>query len=281
VDAFAEANDPQLSKLRGRNPLVLVPIANPKGAPAMVAMAYALSAPNVGRVLLLTVVRVPEEIDIEQVPDSVASAQEILHGALTTSLTRGYKPEVLMTVSSAPWTEIVRVARLHRCESLLVGLSKLTAETALEDLLNEIDCDVTVLRAPPEWTLQEVRRVLVPVSRRVEGDRLRARLLGSLARNREIEVTYFRVVPPSTDEAEVNAIREVLARLATDEIPGAASVEVLRSESTVDAVAQRAQVCDIVVVNLHRHRGRRLFGEVALQIAHEVPCATAMISRRG
>jgi nucleotide-binding universal stress UspA family protein len=280
VDAYAEANDPQLSQLRGRNPLVLVPIANPKGTPAMVAMAYALSAPTVGRVLLLTVVRVPEQVAGEGVPESVAAAQQVLHGALTTSLARGYKPEVLMTVSTAPWSEIVRVARVHRCESLLVGLSKLEAEAALENLLNAIDCDVTVLRAPPDWMLQDVRRVLVPVGNRVQGDPLRARLLGSLARNRSIDVTFLGVASPDSTDSEVAFVRQGLARLATDEMPGAAKVEVVRSADVVGAVAQRAEDCDVVILGLARHHGRRLFGEVALQIAHRVPCAVAMISRR-
>ena len=280
VDAFAEANDPHLSQLRGRNPLVLVPIANPQGAPAMVGMAYSLSAPTVGRVLLLTVVRVPEELEPQHVPESVAAAQQVLRGALTTSLERGYKPEVLMTVSTSPWPEIVRVARLHRCESLLVGLSRLEGEAALENLLNEIDCDVTVLHSPPEWSLQQVRRVLVPVGHRMQGDRLRARLLGSLARNRSIEVTFLAVVPPTTDDTELGGMRDAVARLATDEMPGAARVEVVRSEDVIGSVAERAEGCDIVILGLQRHRGRRLFSEVALQIARLVPCASAMISRR-
>src|SRR5690606_2540166 len=100
------------------------------------------------------------------------------------------------------------------------------------------------------------------------------------ARNRSIEVTFLRILPPSVDEAEVTAVREALARLANDEMPGAAGVEVVRSEDVIGAVAERAEGCDVVVLGLHRHRGRRLFGEVALQIAHLVPCAAAMISRR-
>ena len=60
VDASAEALDPQLLQMRGRSPLVLVPVANPQNAAAMVAVAHALSPPSVGRVLLLSVVRSPE-----------------------------------------------------------------------------------------------------------------------------------------------------------------------------------------------------------------------------
>lgn len=51
VDASAIAMDPQLLRLRGRSPLVLVPIANPANAEAMVVVANALTPPGMGRVL--------------------------------------------------------------------------------------------------------------------------------------------------------------------------------------------------------------------------------------
>ncbi|MFI5322043.1 MAG: hypothetical protein ACHQ6U_00605 [Thermodesulfobacteriota bacterium] len=41
-DASSEGFDPELVKLRGRSPLVLVPIANPTNAAAMVTVANAL-----------------------------------------------------------------------------------------------------------------------------------------------------------------------------------------------------------------------------------------------
>ncbi|MEJ2096188.1 MAG: amino acid permease [Deltaproteobacteria bacterium] len=56
VDASAAAQDPNLFLLRGSSPLVLVPIANPENAHAMVEVANALTPPEVGRVLLLSIV---------------------------------------------------------------------------------------------------------------------------------------------------------------------------------------------------------------------------------
>jgi hypothetical protein len=59
-DASVQAQDPYLVQMRGRSPLVLVPIANPANAEAMVAVANALAPPRVGRVLLLSVVNQPD-----------------------------------------------------------------------------------------------------------------------------------------------------------------------------------------------------------------------------
>lgn len=45
-DASSEGFDPELVKLRGRSPLVLVPIANWTNAAAMVTVANALAPPR-------------------------------------------------------------------------------------------------------------------------------------------------------------------------------------------------------------------------------------------
>ena len=49
--------NPDLARLRGRSPLVLVPIANPERAASLVDVAATLRTPGTGRVLLLSVVR--------------------------------------------------------------------------------------------------------------------------------------------------------------------------------------------------------------------------------
>ena len=159
VDAYTQARDPDLVRLRGRSPLVLVPVANPKSAPAMVAVAGALAPPAVGRVLLLSVMQRPESVKDSEPPAPLVAAQRVLEEALTASLANGHSPEALMTIAPAPWAEISRVARSHRCESLLVGLSKIDGDgdggKHLEGLLNDVDCDVAVLRAPPGWRLEQ------------------------------------------------------------------------------------------------------------------------------
>jgi hypothetical protein len=58
ADATAEARDPDLARLRGRSPLVLVPIANPASAASMVGVAATVRTPGVGRILLLSTRRI-------------------------------------------------------------------------------------------------------------------------------------------------------------------------------------------------------------------------------
>ncbi len=163
VDASAEALDPHLLQMRGRSPLVLVPVANPQNAAALVTVAQALSPPGVGRVLLLSVVRTPEEgWQAGEPPQSLLDTRAVLQEAVTASFAAGLSPEALTTIAPQPWPEIIRVSRVHLCESLLLGLSDVNS-AHLEELISSVACDVVVLHAPPDWQLEAVHRVLVPI----------------------------------------------------------------------------------------------------------------------
>jgi len=292
VDAFAEAVDPELVRYRGRSPLVLVPVANPKSAPALAALAGALAPRAVGRVLLLSVVRhrggIGDE-DADTVGRAVKLAQESMHEALTSSLVAGRTPEALITVAPEPWDEIARVADTYRCESMLLGLHSLDqapegvegegGEAPLERLLNDVHCDVSIIRALPGWHLEQTRRVLIPVGGKGVQDELRARLLGSLCRTGPRELTFLGVLPADAADDEVVETRASLTHLAALESPTASEVLVLRADDVVGAIAGRAEQADLVILGLPRLRGRKLIGKLAVRVAEEVRCATIMISR--
>ncbi|MEE8299653.1 MAG: amino acid permease, partial [Thermodesulfobacteriota bacterium] len=123
VDASAEGYDPRLVSLRGRSPVVLVPIVNPSHAVPMVAVASALAPPITGRVLLLSVVRTPEDWNPETHPEKLNNTQRVLKESLSASFGLGLIPEVLTTVATEPWDEIIRVSHAYSCESLLLGLT--------------------------------------------------------------------------------------------------------------------------------------------------------------
>ena len=152
VDAQAQGHDPLLLRMRGQSPLVLVPIANPASAPALVTVANAITPPDVGRVLLLSVVTTPDDWgEGDERPRQLVYAQEVLGEALSASFPLGLSPEALTTIAPHPWREIDRVARVHGCAALVLGLSRISERvegTALEELLASSDRDTVILRAP-------------------------------------------------------------------------------------------------------------------------------------
>ena len=279
IDAGDVARNPLRSQARGQNPLVLLPIANPASAAGLVSVAHALTPPKIGRVLLLFVVRKGSA------DQALKTAQEALGQTLTASFKSEMYPEALTTVADDPWTEIGRVARTRDCQSLLMGMSKLT-ETEhgqhLESLMSSVDSDVVVLRAGPAWQVESARRILVPVGGKSNQDELRARLLGSLSRTAEREVIFLRVIGMSVSDPEALKMEEELERVAMGEAPGFGKVRIVRSDNAIGEVISQCEDADLTIIGVQRMGKRKKhFGRFAMQVVQATTSATILISRRG
>jgi APA family basic amino acid/polyamine antiporter len=284
ADASVEARDPQLARLRGRSPLVLVPVANPASAASLVAVAGALRTPGVGRLLLLSVVQPPEGA-MDAGGTASRDAATIVSESLDASFARDLAPEVTFRVSTDPWLEIARVARLRRCETLLLGLPRIATpgvQARVEELMARVDSDVVVLRAGPHWRIVDAERILIPLGGRRDHSHLRARLLSSLERAHPRRVSFVRVLPTSVPEDARRRVERDLRALARDEAAGPHEVELVRSDDVAGELARRAAASDLVILGIRREdRRRRAFGEVPLQIARQTEVPLILISRRG
>ena len=280
VDAGAEVMDPHLARLRGRNPLVLVPIANPASAKGLVTLANALAPPGGGRALMLSVVS-PIQLKNGRYLDDF---QKVLGEILASSVTTGVTPEALTTVAPLPREEISRVARLHQCESLLLGFGDVEATASIEKLeliMGMVDCDVSVLRAPSGWQPDNVQRILLPVGGHYDQSKLRARLLGSLCRQRDTTLTYLRVMPEATSPEEERRASLEVDKLARDEAPVTARTIIARDGDIAAQVEKHSKDYDLVILGLHQpKRQKRRFGHVALDIADRCSCPLILIGER-
>ena len=194
MDASSTAADPELVTLRGRVPLVLVPIANPRNAEAMIRLADALVPAGFGRVLVHNVVVAGNDWNPESDDTPISRSQSVMNEMLRASTRVGIRAEALTTVAPSPMEEISRVSKLHQCEVVLLGLSKIGDDndgSSLEWLLSTVAADVVVLRAGVNWQLQNAKRILVPIAGRGGHDYLLARLLASLVRSSQREVTFL------------------------------------------------------------------------------------------
>lgn len=282
VDAGDMARNPLRSVARGVNPLVLLPIANPDSAVGLVSIAHALTPPNIGRVLLLSVIRKTDGDPGEE----LKKTQAALGQTLTASFRQDMYPESLATVATDPWGEIARVARTRDCRSLLLGMSKLDEQSPtaghLEKLMSDVDSDVVVLRANAEWQLENAKRILVPVGGKGYQDELRARMLGSLSRTAEREVTYLRVLSGKVDDGDFKRIEKELKRFAQGEAPGFNRVVLVRSENAMDEVIKECEKSDLTIIGVQRlGRRKKLFGNFAMQVVKQTSKALMLISRRG
>jgi len=288
IDAEHEGADPDLVRLRGRRPLVLAPIANPENAEALVTVAHALAPPEVGRVLMLTVVvRVRDEAADALTDDAlIDNAQRVLSASLRSSLALGLEPEAMTVVADDPWQAITRVARTHACEVVLLGLSKLDDAATLahvDGLLADVGSDVVILRAPPGWHLERVERVVVPFAGGAQQETLRARLLGALARLATPRVTFVRVLPRSVSEASCHRAERALTRALEGRELGRVSGVCIRSDDPVATVVEAATGADLIVLGLpKRDVDQGALGGFARALLAALPpsCAVLMIHRK-
>ncbi len=140
---------------------------------------------------------------LDEEPSALRDAEVILGESLQYSLESSLVTETLFTIATDVWPEISRVARLHRCETVLLGLPHLAGariEDKLEGLIADLDADVVVLRAPRRWRMTDAQRVLIPLGGRADHSQPRARLIASLSRSRERSLTFLETVSPTTSE---------------------------------------------------------------------------------
>jgi len=284
-DAASESTDPDLLELRGRSPLVLVPIANPANAGTMALLAACITPPRMGRVLLLSVTSLPAGEEHEN--DELMTTADVLRQSIGAAIRERVRVEGLVTVSANPWTEIIRVARTHRCASVLLGMTDLTDAAVrgrLEDLASHLPGNVVIFRAPRNWHPRSVHNVLVPIGGRVVHNALRARLLNGLRRrvDGELMVRYLLVLPMSTSEKERQRAERLWSRLVTDETTTNSKVSAVLNHDVASAISDAAAAADLVVFGLNTpDPRRRVFGSLTTRVIQNIKCAVMVIGQRG
>ncbi len=282
TDASEQALDPDLLRLRGLSPLVLLPITNPANAESMVFVANALAPPVVGRVLLLTIIQSKGEKD--EVLDRLANSQEVTLHALLTSLHTGMRPDTLTTIANEPWEEIERVARVHNCRSLLIGLSSLAdlqTNQNLEKLVKRVKCDVVVFRQPfSGWQVTQAKNILVPVAGFGSHDSLRARIVASIWRNSQPEITFLQILPKSSSREVVKKNQKKLEQFSRQIIPGSTTAKIVLSDNVQEELINQANQHDLMIMGLGKPGpNQKAFGNIVLELAEKTQKGLIFISK--
>ncbi|MEX2565832.1 MAG: hypothetical protein WD431_07820, partial [Cyclobacteriaceae bacterium] len=283
MDASEEALHPELIKLRGLNPLVLVPIVNPENAGSKIFLANSLSPPRFGRVLLLSVVlKNQEKIKFEK---ALENNQKAMFKAITASASSGLDPDTLITIAEEPWKEMARVAKLHRCKSILIGLSNITElhiRNNIEKLVQTVECDVVIFRQPfSGWEISDVKKILVPVAGFSEHDLLRARILASLWRENHPKVSFVQILPTNTPTEVVAKSRKKLDSFASQIIPEKTDARVYLDDNPKELLISLSNKSDLVILGLTKPGPNRpVLGSLPIALATDTSCGLIFISRK-
>lgn len=283
MDATDEALDPEIVRLRGLQPLVLLPISNPANAESMVFVANALAPPVVGRVLLLSIVT-PSD-DGSELERRLTNNRDAMQQALMASFDSGMRPDALTTIANEPWEEIERVTKVHQCRSMLLGLSSLSdlqTTDNLERLIQRVRCDVVVFRQPyPGWKISQARKVLIPVAGHQSHDALRARVAASLWRTVQPEFTFVQIMPPGTSEKDQQSQLMSLERFAGRIIPQKSDCRIVVSGTVRETLVDLTDSHDLVIMGLGKSgANNKVFGQIPIEMAEKTDTALIFISHK-
>jgi basic amino acid/polyamine antiporter, APA family len=290
LDEAVAGGDPRFGWLRGSRMSVLVPLANPARAGGLASVAAALAPPRVGRVLLHQVVVAGVETGEAGLRTAMQEGNAALSNALVRTRRDGVETELLLTVAAEPWDEIARIAREHEVSSVLLGLAQAPgggegAEEAgspahpIDRLMARLPCDVALLHAGDDFDLNRVRRVLIPLSGRNDHDRLRARVIGTLARKGVEELGFLHVLGPDASPVAERRALAALQLYVQDEARGHGRAEVATAADPIAEVVSRAGGYDLLMLGITRPRGSQSrIGALLARMVREAPCPVLIVS---
>lgn len=281
ADVSEEARNPEIIRLRGNSPLLLLPISNPANVISKVFLAQALSPPSVGRTLVLNIVKPSLKPHLTQ--QRIEATRDVIFEGLQASMEASVQADTLITVAKDPWKEIERVARTHRCQTLLLGPGDFSDEKTtqkLENLITQVPCDVVVLRQPHTgWKISEARKVLIPVAGFDKHDLLRARITASLWRNFRPEITFMQILPENVTNAEIRKQRRLIQKFGEEIIPTGFKSSVILSNNVRQTLIQETARHDLMIMGLGRLMpGDKAFGPIPMEIIQHTQTAVIFIS---
>ena len=128
--------------------------------------------------------------------------------------------------------------------------------------------------------MSDVKKILVPIGGYSTHNRLRARLLGSLSRMNDKQITYLRVLNAGATHDERRKAEQAIRTLCEDEIRGEAQIEIACSDHPADVVVEHAAQNDLIILGLQKIGRARVFGRIVLRISNETDGTLIMISQK-
>lgn len=252
-------------------PTVLVPLANPATAHALLTLGLALANPDDGRVVGLIIMnddnRNPRQSD--ELENIVLELQQ-----------QDKRLEMRSRNANRPARCIVDTAQEEGADTIILGLrqrdrGQVVRGSVVEDVITAAPCDVIIYRVGQS---EEFERIVIPADGSTHA-RVACRVGIALGEQYDTPVEAVYVQPGYYPQWRGRGYLE--ASLA--EIPGAAQVRrtVITADNPAQGVLARLNEDDLIVVGYSdRTRFERwLYGDFSQYILNESPCAVLMVVR--
>jgi nucleotide-binding universal stress UspA family protein len=137
---------------------------------------------------------------------------------------------------------------------------------------------VAILKSDKGY-VDSVERILIPIGGKEIHDRLKARLVHSIYRNGQCQITLMTIISPNPSQKERKRAEDTLQRAANlYNIPDAQLV-VEENEQRSLAITARAAEHDLLMLGMQEEPWFQsfFFGTVAQQVAGQVQCPTLLV----
>jgi uncharacterized hydrophobic protein (TIGR00271 family) len=265
---------------------VLVPIANPTTASALLRVAGRLAQFQGGSVLALQVVTVPESIPLETRSYRAETERTILEKALAIANEEKLPIQTITRVAHSVAQGILDTAIEGHANLIVLGWGGLTHSRGAslgkiaDVVLRDAPCDVLVVRGEHA---EHIEKILVPTAGGTHA-RAAARLATLLMKALRAKVTFLYVQskPATAKQTEENRrrIAETIKGLAIKPPP---EEKVVVAPSVAEGIIQEAQEHDLVLLGVSDETllDQLVFGNVPLQVAARVPHTALVQGNRG
>jgi amino acid transporter/nucleotide-binding universal stress UspA family protein len=277
-----EMPEPAVSAVRSVQPdggeyRVMVPLSNPETERDLITLASAVAKQRDGTVVAVNVERVPDQTPLEAAREQGdhAAAHDLLRRAREDAETFGVPVETHTILSHRAFEEVFDAARTHEADLVVMGWgpdahgSPGRAESAVDELANDLPCDFLVLKDRGF----DPSRIVVPTAGG-SGSDLSAEVAALLQSEYGSEV---RLVHVADDETEGQAF---LAEWAADH--GLTDAEqVVRTGDVEAAIADAASDASMLIVGA-TERGllsRLVRGSLVLDVVEDVECSVLLAER--
>jgi nucleotide-binding universal stress UspA family protein len=271
---------------------ILIPVANPATAPALVRLAAALAAGSPpAELVAVKIVTCPKGMPLDEARRYILGMREHYEGALAEARACAQQAHVDLAVELRVERDVAggilaACRELPRLELVLLGwrgeMSRRRVRWSVnQEIVARAPCNVAVLLARGS---QPICRVLVPVGWGPHA-RFGLRVAERLAQGTGAAVTAFRVLPMVGD-VDWEAERVTFLDLMATEAPGlryGTELQLVRAPAVVPAILAEVQrqPCDLLVIGASEGWWLRnwLFGAIPDQVAGRAPCSVLLVRR--
>lgn len=262
---------------------VLVPIANPATAGALLRLSGVLARQQNGEVIALQVVTVPDQVPLEAGRRRAEVSRMLLEQATVQAEEEGFEIQTMTRVAHSVSEGILDTAREERVDLILLGWRGYTRSfgasmgPTIDAVIRDAPCDVTVAKGD-EWST--AKRIMVPTAGGPNAP-IAARLAMMISEAYGAEVTALYVQMGRATPQQMEKNKQFIARtLEGLDFSKPPEKRVIVAESVVDGIVQAAEGYDLILLGASESGlfDQFVFGNIPQQIAARVS-KTAIVVR--